>query len=178
MNKNNMDNIQNIINIVEGLKRDREFDKAIKEIENNLSRYNEDYRLYEELADIYLYQGKLEKAKKAVDFSLGLNKESPTGNYLKWFILLSKNKIEEAIIYLEYSNNIMPNNAEVLRNLGWAYCMKWDLTKWTVILKRALLLAPEDSLIMEDLAMALIQKWDIREWNEILKRIWKEGFPV
>ena len=50
----------------------------------------------------------------------------------------------------------MGNNAEVLRNLGWAYTMLNENERGITILKRALNIAPGDMLITEDLAMALI----------------------
>jgi hypothetical protein len=68
----------------------------------------------------------------------------------------------------------MPNNAEVLRNLGWAYSTIWETTKGIFILKRALAISPNDKLISEDLAMALIWAWRIEEWNAILQKIGKE----
>jgi Tfp pilus assembly protein PilF len=145
-------------------------------IERNLMNYNWDYRLYEELADIYIYKWELNKALKSIDFALELYSESATWNYLKWFILLSKDKIVEAIWFLEKSNSIMWNNSEVLRNLGWAYTMVWETGKWISILKRALVIAPNDELITEDLAMALIWAWDINEGNSLLKKIWKQNF--
>ena len=137
------------------------------------TKYNNDYRLYEELADIYLYKWSLDKALKSVNFAIILNKDSATWNYLKGFILLSKDKVAESIKYLEKSNQLMWNNAEVLRNLWWAYTMIWETNKWIIILKRALNLSPWDELITEDLAMALIWAWDITEWNYLLKKIWK-----
>jgi Flp pilus assembly protein TadD len=68
----------------------------------------------------------------------------------------------------------MPNNAEVLRNLGWSYHVLGQTTRWISVLKRALNLSPNDELITEDLAMALIGTGDIRKWNELLKKIGKE----
>ncbi len=169
-----MDNVRILIQEIEKLKAQKEFKKAIELLQNSLSKYNEDYRIYEEIADIYLYEWKNLKAQKAIDFALNINPESATWNYLKWFILLSRNKTKESISYLEKSNNLMPNNAEVLRNLGWAYSMTGQQEKWIFILKRALNISPEDTLITEDLAMALIWKWEIREWNQLLEKIWKE----
>jgi hypothetical protein len=68
----------------------------------------------------------------------------------------------------------MWNNAEVLRNLWWAYNMIWETDKWITILKRALNISPWDSLITEDLAMALIWSWEIHKWNILLEKIWKK----
>jgi hypothetical protein len=93
---------------------------------------------------------------------------------LKWFILLSQDKVVEAIKHLEYSNKVLWNNSEVLRNLGWAYTMIWNTERWISILNRALILSPNDTLITEDLAMALIWAWKINEWNWLLKKIWKK----
>ncbi len=170
-----MDKIKDIIIEVESLKSEQNFSKAISLIENWLISYNSDYRLYEELADIYLYRWELDKSIKAVNFALELNPNSATWSYLKWFILLSKDKVKESIQYLEKSNSLIWNNSEVLRNLGWAYTMVGQTEKWIAILKRALIIAPNDELITEDLAMALIGIWEISEWNWLLKQIWKKN---
>lgn len=170
-----MDKIKEIILEIEKLKLEQKFTKAIEIVEKNLILYNWDYRLYEELADIYLYKWELDKALKSVNFWLELNPLSATGNYLKWFILLSKDKTKDSIEFLEKSNSLMWNNSEVLRNLWWAYTMLWETDKWIAILKRALVIAPNDELITEDLAMALIWIWEVSEWNGLLKRIWKKN---
>ena len=169
-----MDKIREIIIQIEKLKSEQKFNEAIKILEKNIVKYNNDYRLYEELTDIYLYKWTLEKALKSINFALALNQNSATWNYLKWFILLSKDKVINAIKYLEKSNKLMWNNAEVLRNLWWAYTIIWEINKWIMILKRALSLSPWDELITEDLAMALIWAWNIAEWNFLLKKIWKD----
>ncbi len=168
-----MDEIRNIILKVEDLKNDKNFSEAIALLQKTLFKFSDDYRLYEEMADIYVYMGENEKAYSALDFALTLNKESATGNYLKWFLLLGEDKIAEAIKFLEESNKIYGNNAEVLRNLGWAYTMSGQHERGIVILKRALNLSPEDELITEDLAMALIGTGEILEGNKLLKKIWK-----
>jgi tetratricopeptide (TPR) repeat protein len=171
-----MDAVKTLIQEVEHLKSQKLFDKAIEMLQWALSQNHNDYRIYEEIADIYLYEWKILKAKKAVDFALNMNHESSTWNYLKWFILLASNKTKEAIEFLEKSNLLMPNNAEVLRNLGWAYSMNEEKIKWILVLKRALNISPNDHLIQEDLAMALIWYGRIKEWNDILKSIWKTQY--
>lgn len=168
-----MDDIRNTILQVETLKAEKNFEAAISQLQQALSKYSEDYRLYEELADIYLYMADYKKSAVALDFALTLNPESATGNYLKWFILLSEDKIYEAINYLERSNKLFWNNAEVLRNLGWAYTMCNQHERGITILKRALNISPEDELITEDLAMALIGTGDIAWGNKLLKKIGK-----
>lgn len=168
-----MDEIRNLILQIESLKNEKKFREAIEILQKAMVRYSDDYRLYEELADIYLYLGEHKKAMSALDFSLTLNPHSATGNYLKGFILLAEDKLTEAIHYLETSNKLFGNNAEVLRNLGWAYTMCNQHERGITILKRALNLSPEDELITEDLAMALIGTGDIVAGNKLLKKIGK-----
>lgn len=169
-----MDEIRSIILQVEELKNKKQFQKASNKIQEALKKYPQDYRLYEELADIYVYISETQKALKALDFALSLNKDSATGNYLKWFIYLSQDKVVESIEYLEKSNKLFWNNAEVLRNLWWAYSMIWKSEQGIIILKRALNIAPNDELITEDLAMALIWIGSIVEGNKLLKKIGRE----
>jgi len=166
-----METLKEFLKQVESLKAEQKFPEAIKELENMITKVNDNHRLYEELGDIYIFTGKFKKAEKAVDFALSINSDSPTWNYLKGFILLTKKKITQSIVYLEKSNKLLPNNAEVLRNLGWAYNLDKQVKKWIYILKRALNIAPKDKLIMEDLAMALIASWRVEDWNHILSQI-------
>jgi len=168
-----MDKLRDIILDVEAYKAQKDFKTALQMLENSVLEFGEDYRIYEEIGDIYLYEGKLSKAKKAVDYALNINPDSATGNYLKGFILLSYSKIEDALKFLNRSNELMPNNAEVLRNIGWAYCMTGDNEKGITILKRALNLSPQDPLITEDLAMALIGIGKLQEGNSLLQTIGK-----
>jgi Flp pilus assembly protein TadD len=115
----------------------------------------------------------IKKAEKSINYALDLNKQSATWNYLKWFILLTKDNFKEALSYLEKSNKLLWNNSEVLRNLGWAYTMNNKVEKGITILKRALVLSPWDKLITEDLAMALIWKGEIDLGNKLLEEIKK-----
>lgn len=172
MNKK-IDATKQIIIEVENLKANNEYEKAIWILEENIIKYSDDYRLFEELADIYIYQQNSEKSLNAVNFALELNPESATGNYLKGFLLLTQEQIPEAIVHLEASNKLIANNPEVLRNLGFSYSLQWEHEKGISILKRALHLSPNDELITEDLAMALIGNGEVLEGNVLLRQIEK-----
>jgi hypothetical protein len=50
-----MDHVQNIIVEIEQLKLKQDFEQAITLIEKTIVSHSSDYRLYEEMADIYLY---------------------------------------------------------------------------------------------------------------------------
>ena len=168
-----VDATKQIIIEVERLKDTNEYAKAIALLEDSIIKYNDDYRLFEELADIYIYQQDNKKSLNAVNFALELNPDSATGNYLKGFLLLTQEKIKEAIFHLEQSNKLMGNNPEVLRNLGFSYSLMGEHEKGISILKRALHLNPNDELITEDLAMALIWHGEFLEWNVLLRQIEK-----
>ncbi len=85
--------------------------------------------MYEELADVYIYEGDYVKAEKALDYAETLESDSSTGLYLRGYMSLIRNDFQKAIESLEESNNKSPNNPEVLRNLGWAYTMTGDVKK-------------------------------------------------
>ena len=59
-----MDKIKDIIINIEELKSQKLFNEAIELIQATI-KDGDDYRLYEELADIYLYTSEKTKAKKA-----------------------------------------------------------------------------------------------------------------
>ncbi len=73
-----MDQIRTTIVEIEKLKAEKKFQDAIMLLQSSIGKHADDYRLYEELADIYLYTGDLGKSMKAVNFALGLNIESAT----------------------------------------------------------------------------------------------------
>jgi len=158
---------------LEQMKSEWKYMEAINQLQRLIIKNSDDYKLYEELADCYIYTWEIEKAMNSVNHALSINPISATWNYLKWFIYLSDNKIKKAIWYLEKSNSLIPNNAEVLRNLWWAYNLWGQTERWIYVLKRALNLAPKDSLIVEDLAMTLIWAWETKEGKILLKSIWK-----
>lgn len=173
-----------IIDEVERLKAQKRYSEARVMIEWAIARYPHRYELYEELADVYIYEGDYSRAEKALNYSEKLESGSSTGLYLRWYMALIRNDFEQAIKNLEESNQKSPNNPEVLRNLGWAYTMMGDVKKWVILLERALTIAPDDILIMEDLWVALLTQGKIKEAREYLSRVGKEShmsdmwFPV
>lgn len=173
MNMEKFDSVDQLILEIEWLKRKWNFLKAINILEKNIINYSDDYRFFEELADIYIWLEKYDKAEKAINFALKLNNESATWNYLKWFLCILLEDAKTSIQYLEESNKLLSNNSEVLRNLWFAYTVSGKYEKWIYILKRAQYIAPEDILIKEDLAFALINNWEIIEWNALLRQVRK-----
>ena len=159
---------------IEKLKNKWAYSDARKLTQDYLLRYTDDYRLYEELADIYLYEGDLDKAENAMRFAQNLNPESSTWLYLSWYINISKGSFKLGVELLLKANESFPNNPEILRNLGWGYNMILEVKKGITLLKRALNLAPDDSLIMEDLGVALMWDGQLDMWEFYLKKAWRE----
>ena len=164
-----------IIDQVEYLKWQQQYIEARKLLEGAIAKYGDRYELYEELADVYIYEWSFQKAQKALDYAETLESGSSTWLYLRGYISLIKNDFHPAVDYLERSNLKSPNNPEVLRNLGWAYTMIWDVKKWIILLERALTISPDDILIMEDLGVALLTQWKISEAHVYLTRVGREN---
>lgn len=115
-----------------------------------------DYRLYEELADIYIFQGNLEKAEEVIHYARELHPDSGTGMFLEGFILSEKGEFEKALTTFEHANKLFPNSGEVLRNIGWCHVMLGNMQKGIAILKRAKALSPDDETIEQNLLTALM----------------------
>lgn len=171
MRETNAKHIQEI----EQLKYAGLYSEAKTKVQGFLLQHADDYRLYEELADIGLYEGDLEGAESALRIAQRLHPESATGMYLMGFIHISKSNFRVGVELLEKANELFPNNPEILRNLGWGYAMLGNPSKGVAVMKRALNLSPDDELIMEDLGVTLISEGDIEEGASMLKRAGKES---
>lgn len=143
---------------IEDFKSEGNYLEAKNLITSLLLKYTDDYRLYEELCDIYLFLGDHDKAFEAIDVARTLNPESATGMYLLGYLSVTHGNFGEGIELLQEANILFPNNPEILRNLGWAYTVTGNGEKGLFLLRRALNISPDDPLIMEDLAVALISE--------------------
>ncbi len=170
--------IHDLILSIENAKQENNYMLARSIALEALKDHTDDYRLYEELADIYLFEGNLEKADEVLAIARELHPESGTGMYLDGYIATAKGEFDRAIETLSKANIDMPNNAEILRNLGWAYVMTLDkeehasnLSKGISLLRRAHILAPDEPMIINDLSVALIAAGKEDEAKEILAKL-------
>lgn len=164
-------NIESLIIEIENQKSLQDYSGARETVLEGLKVHTDDYRLYEELADIYLFWGNLDKADEVLSIARELHPESTTGMYLDGYIATAKWEFERAIEILTEANKQMPNNAEILRNLGWAYVMNVNLAKWVWLLRRAHILAPDEPMVINDLSVALIASGQEDEAREILAKL-------
>jgi Flp pilus assembly protein TadD len=91
--------------------------------------------------------------------------------YLDGYIATAKGEFDRAIETLSQANIDMPNNAEILRNLGWAYVMTANIAKGVSLLRRAHILAPDEPMIINDLSVALISIGKEDEARSILAKL-------
>lgn len=151
--------VEAVIESIELLKQENKYIEARDAALQALTKYTDDYRLYEELADIYLFENNLEKAEEVISYARTLHPESGTGTYLEGYIAVARGDFDHAIELLTHANILMPNNAEVIRNLGWAYVMKGAIPRGLSLLRRAHHLAPTEMMIANDLWVALMAAW-------------------
>lgn len=165
------DGLLPFINQIESLKIEGNYTDAKTIVDSLLLKHTDDYRLYEELCDIYLFMGDHTRASEAISVARILNPESATGMYLLGYLMITHGNFSEGIELLEQANLLFPNNPEILRNLGWGLTVTGKGEKGVFLLRRALNISPEDALIMEDLAVALISEGiDTLEAEDLLKR--------
>ncbi len=174
-------NIDLILTEIETLKANQEYQKAKIVARSALVKYTDDYRLYEELADISLFEENLDEAETMIEAAEKLHPESGTGIYLRGYIAVARGDHKTAIETLTKANTLFPNNPEILRNLGWAFVLSGstkegnilidNTPKGIALLRRASHIAPEDALITNDLAIALIASWEHQEWEKLLATI-------
>ncbi|PID84147.1 hypothetical protein CSB09_02620 [Candidatus Gracilibacteria bacterium] len=156
MTQKNNPSVEETIQTVETLKQNNKHKQALDTVLVGLKQHTDDYRLYEELADIYLYQGNIEKAEEVIGYARELHPESGTGIFLEGYIAVEKGDFDGAIKILSKANLQFPNNPEILRNLGWSYVMKGSVDKGIILLRRALALDPDHPITIQNLSNALL----------------------
>lgn len=142
----------------EKLKIKGKYKEALKIAENILIDNPGCTEAVEEIADNYFSLGQYEKAKKAANYALILNKKSYLAHYVLGFSASRENRWTEAINHLRVSNEEHPNNAEILRCLGWALYHNRKKKDGIFTIQRALSLSPDDTDILCDLGACYIEE--------------------
>jgi predicted Zn-dependent protease len=84
------DVVPDYVEEIEELKSQGRFTDAHKKVQSLMKKHADDYRLHEELADIYLSESNIPKAEEAMKIAQKLNPASITGTYLLGYIHISK----------------------------------------------------------------------------------------
>src|SRR3989344_4077254 len=104
----------------EQLKLECKHEEAIAILEKLLIDDPENVSALEEIADNELSLGNFDRAEVAAKRAVDLDDESYTGEYIIGFLRSRTEEWKEAVAHLQCANNLKPNNAEILRCLGWA----------------------------------------------------------
>ena len=130
---------------------------ALVILEQLLIEDPENVSALEEVADNELNLEHFDRAEAAAKRSVTLDDESYTGHYILGFLRSAAQEWEEGIKHLKRANAIRPNNAEILRCLGWALFNAGQKAQGVVTLERALNLDDENPLTLCDLGVAYLQ---------------------
>jgi len=131
--------------------------EALAILEELLLEDPENVSALEEIADNELSLGEYERAEAAAQQAADLDDGSYTGYYILGFLRSRTEQWPEAIAHLRRANTLKPNNAEILRCLGWALFNGGQRAQGIVTLERALNLDSESSLTLCDLGVAYLQ---------------------
>lgn len=155
----------NYIHQIEQLKSDGKYSDAHNYALDALKKNTDDYRLYEELSDIALFEWRVKDAYAYVQLAQQIHAESMTWKYLLWSVYVALGEFDSAIKLLSEANILVPNNPEILRHLGWAYACHGEYPKGISLLRRANILSPDDLGIKEDLWISLMSYGILLKWS-------------
>ena len=142
----------------EQLKLSGEHTEALVILEQLLLEDPENVSALEEIADNELSLGRFARAEAAAKRAVALDDESYTGHYILGFLRSRTEEWPAAIAALRKANVLKPNNAEILRCLGWAlFTSANERAQGIVTLERALNLDGQSILTLCDLGVAYLQ---------------------
>lgn len=151
----------NYIATIEELKSRGAYEEAHKTALELLKKHTDDYRLYEELSDIALYDGRIQESYRYIQLAQELHPDSLTGKYLLGSIHVALGNFPQAVEMLSIANESMPNNPEILRHLGWANACQGAYLKGIALLRRSLSIMPDDRATQEDLGISLMSYGEV-----------------
>lgn len=141
----------------EQLKIQGKHSEALAILEELLLEDPENIAALEEIADNELSLGRFDRAETAAGRAVLLDPDSYTGEYILGFLRSRNAEWKEAVAHLKSSNTLKPNNAEILRCLGWALFNSGEHAQGIVTLERALNLDSDSALTLCDLGVAYLQ---------------------
>ncbi|MDO8469050.1 MAG: tetratricopeptide repeat protein [Candidatus Peribacter sp.] len=154
----------------EQLKLAGKHEEALKILEELLMEDPENVPALEEVADNELSLGHFARAERAAKRAVAIGKKSYTGHYILGFVRSHEEKWDHALKELKIANALSPNNAEILRCLGWALFNAGQRAQGIVTLERALNLDQENPLTLCDLGSGYLQVQNLRKARTLFQR--------
>jgi len=144
--------------------------EALMILEDLLLEDPENISALEEIADNELSLGRYHRAEVASQQAVDLDGSSYTGLYILGFLRSRSEQWDEAISFLRTANGLKPNNAEILRCLGWALFNGGERAQGIVTLERALNLDRDSTLTLCDLGVAYLQMQNFPKARVLFER--------
>lgn len=145
-------------------------EEALEILEVLLMEDPENISALEEVADNELSLEHYDRSEVAAKQAIALDNDSYTGHYILGFLRSMEREWEPALTHLKQANAAKPNNAEILRCLGWALFHSGQRAQGIVTLERALNLDNENSLTLCDLGVAYLQTRHIVKAKSLFDR--------
>ncbi|PIR52871.1 hypothetical protein COU76_03775 [Candidatus Peregrinibacteria bacterium CG10_big_fil_rev_8_21_14_0_10_49_10] len=154
----------------EQLKLGGEFQHAITILEQVLVEDPQNVSALEEVADNELSLEHYSRARAAAEQAIALDPKSYTGHYILGFLGSQEEDWEKALTHLQESNKLKPNNAEILRCLGWTLFNSGKRAQGIVTLERSLNLESTNPLTLCDLGVAYLQTHNVFKAKTLFQR--------
>jgi len=136
--------------------QDGRVEEALSLLQEAVERFPDVWQLWAMTGQILLETGQPEKAIDPLERARDLAPEVFLPHFLLGSALGRAFALSEGIAELEIAESMRPNDAEVLRNLGWMRCMNNDVERGRQTLMRALQLEPDNPFIYNDLAASYL----------------------
>lgn len=154
----------------EQLKLQGKYRDALSILEELLLEDPENVSALEEVADNELSLGEFRRAETAAQQAIALDTQSYTGHYILGFLRSRTEHWSDAVTHLQKANQLKPNNAEILRCLGWALFHAGQRAQGIVTLERALNLDSVSALTLCDLGVAYLEVQNMVKSRTLLER--------
>lgn len=145
-------------------------EEALSLLEKLLIEEPSNALIFEEIADNELSLEHYSRAEAAASRAIYLNPKSYTAHYILGFIYSHEGSFDKALASLRESNKLQPNNAEILRCLGWALFRTGDQLQGLVTLERSLNLDPDNTLTLCDLGVVYLELQNFNKARSLFLR--------
>ena len=163
-------NVVERLETAEQLKLTGESAQALAILEQLLVEDPENVSALEEVADNELRLEHFQRAEAAAQQAIVLDAQSYTGHYILGFLRSQEEQWGKALTHLQEANKLKPNNAEILRCLGWALFHGGKRAQGIVTLERSVNLDHTNPLALCDLGIAYLQVRNIVKAKSLFQR--------
>lgn len=113
------------------------------------------------LGDLYLRIGSPMLAIEPLEKAVHTSPEHPLPRYLLGCALGKLGEFQRALDHLFVADRLKPNDAEILRNIGWMKCMSGEVKEGRRCLRQSIKLDPTNGLAYNDLGASYMLTHDL-----------------